>query len=275
MARVKDRAGQAASLSYYKELKGRVDYDPDSGDMRWTYLPPCSSSRIGGIAGKLNDQGYRSISCTIRGVRKHISAGALAWYISYGEVPGANVRHINGNASDCSIDNLRIESGVYTQYSIRGSREAVARYSAFVSGDPVECIKHGLHSKWRLVEKRCITCRLCQSERGLAYRRRRPLYHLWRQARVNAAKRGLVFDITLEDLKELFLKQEEKCCLSGLPFSEEGDHMVSLDRIDPLKGYEKKNIQLILWMVNRMKSDFKQELFVEICTTISKTAGGC
>ena len=55
------------------------------------------------------------------------------------------------------------------------------------------------------------------------------------------------FSITLKDLQEMYKKQEGKCYYSSLPMSSKilSDYMMSLERLDPSKGYTKENIALI------------------------------
>jgi hypothetical protein len=57
------------------------------------------------------------------------------------------------------------------------------------------------------------------------------------------------FELSFVFLKTLYIKQEGRCAYSGLPFDFEIKHRKpSLERIDPLKPYTKKNVCLI-WMV--------------------------
>lgn len=64
-----------------------------------------------------------------------------------------------------------------------------------------------------------------------------------------AIKRGLEFSITIESLWELYLKQDCKCKLSGLPISfisgistSEHKQTASVDRINNSEGYTNSNI---------------------------------
>ena len=74
------------------------------------------------------------------------------------------------------------------------------------------------------------------------------------------------FDITPEDLYELWDKQNGLCAYSKQPLTNEVNHlqMASLDRIDSKQGYVKSNIQLLCFAVNKMKQEFdalKKSLF--------------
>ena len=59
--------------------------------------------------------------------------------------------------------------------------------------------------------------------------------------------------------------------MSGLPLSIEANQSttVSLDRIDSTKGYMRGNLQLVTAVVNRMKQEFSQEDFLQMCETIT------
>ena len=65
---------------------------------------------------------------------------------------------------------------------------------------------------------------------------------VWSKIPHGAKSRGIEFNITIEYAWELFLKQNRKCALSGLPLkfpttAVSFDGTSSLDRIDSTKGY--------------------------------------
>ena len=103
----------------------------------------------------------------------------------------------------------------------------------------------------------------------------------WSSYQVGAQRRGFEFNITIEYAWELFLNQERRCALSGVPidFDMSLDNLrktghqgglASLDRIDSKQGYIGGNIQWIHKDVNKMKMDLPQERFLEIVKQISK-----
>lgn len=93
--------------------------------------------------------------------------------------------------------------------------------------------------------------------------------------KTNAEKRKISFDLKIEDIWDLFIKQNKKCALSGIElyFS---NHIslnkgnASLDRIDSSKGYTKGNIQWVHKDINIMKMDLSQNQFIDFCHKISK-----
>lgn len=83
------------------------------------------------------------------------------------------------------------------------------------------------------------------------------------------------FDLTIEYMWELFLKQDKKCAYSGVSLvfparSGVGDDgTASLDRIDSSKGYIIGNVHWVHKWINFMKSDFLEEEFLQWCYLIT------
>lgn len=75
-----------------------------------------------------------------------------------------------------------------------------------------------------------------------------------------------MFDLVMGDIQFLLEKQNNRCALSGVSFKEE---MFSIDKINPFGNYTKFNIQLLTISVNRMKSNFPQDVFLRICANIA------
>ncbi len=76
---------------------------------------------------------------------------------------------------------------------------------------------------------------------------------------VGAIKRKIEFDLTIEYLWELFLKQNRTCAISGEPLMFDTkkklcDATASLDRIDSMGGYVVGNVQWVHKDVNYMKT---------------------
>jgi hypothetical protein len=84
----------------------------------------------------------------------------------------------------------------------------------------------------------------------------------------------LEWEIVLDDVIDLWEKQEGFCALSGLLMTHtkdgEGkkDLNVSLDRINPNEGYKPGNIQLVAYRVNIMKHSLSEDLFLWWCENI-------
>jgi len=96
----------------------------------------------------------------------------------------------------------------------------------------------------------------------------------WYHIQYNAKRRKIKFDISIEDAWSLFLKQNRKCAISGLPLtfhsaSKVWDGNASLDRIDSTKGYVSGNIQWLHKDINWMKQDYSQREFVNYCRAVA------
>lgn len=103
--------------------------------------------------------------------------------------------------------------------------------------------------------------------------------HRYSLIRTASVQRGYVFDVTIEYLWELFLAQDRKCMLSGLPLyvsnrhAQGGEERASLDRINSDVGYIPGNIQWVHPTINFMKHAMPQERFIELCKAVAKTQG--
>ena len=81
-----------------------------------------------------------------------------------------------------------------------------------------------------------------------------------------------VGNITIQQVYDLWVFQSKKCALSGIEigFYDDGNtHTCSIDRIDSKQEYVIENIQLVHKHVNKMKNDFNQEHFINMCKLIS------
>lgn len=89
------------------------------------------------------------------------------------------------------------------------------------------------------------------------------------------------FEITIEQVWNLYLLQNRKCALTNLPIdfvheNKRGDKIrgikcsASIDRKNSLLGYTLDNIQLVHKDVNIMKNKYDQEHFINICKLVAK-----
>ena len=84
--------------------------------------------------------------------------------------------------------------------------------------------------------------------------------------------RGYQWDLTIEDIWNLYTKQDGVCALSGLPigWSEKGlTATASIDRIDSSEGYLLENVQLVHKDINFMKQQFDQDYFINLCKAVA------
>jgi hypothetical protein len=93
--------------------------------------------------------------------------------------------------------------------------------------------------------------------------------------------RGVTFTVTIEFLWNLFMEQDSKCALTGLPLCFHGhkDRMnganqtASLDRINSSRGYDDGNLWWIHKDANRMKNHFPLEHYTHICRLVTEHYG--
>lgn len=91
---------------------------------------------------------------------------------------------------------------------------------------------------------------------------------MWNRLRYN--KKEVTIDIRYG--WDLFVSQNRKCALSGLPIKfgscPEYETTASLDRIDSSRGYVEGNVQWVHKAINRMKLDLDEDLFKHYCRLI-------
>lgn len=146
--------------------------------------------------------------------------------------------------------------------------------------------------KYSASQNRHSYCKVCNAARAREWRKTRPNYR--GTGRINAipqedrllmsAIRQRLSDArgrckklkrdapVLTDiyLYELFLKQNRCCALTGATLVIEPNHplCLSLDQIEPEKGYIEGNVQWLAWCVNRAKGDLSLDHFYEMCEVV-------
>ena len=95
---------------------------------------------------------------------------------------------------------------------------------------------------------------------------------LWRQTIRQGKNRKLEISLNIEEAWELFLEQDRKCALTNMPIAfpptARDKGTASLDRIDSKKGYIVGNVQWVHKDINKMKMEFNQEHFIEMCRKV-------
>ncbi|MDP3492877.1 MAG: hypothetical protein Q8R82_07165 [Hyphomonadaceae bacterium] len=88
-------------------------------------------------------------------------------------------------------------------------------------------------------------------------------YHVFKNTRGNARKRGLRFELTREQVAELLVPMQ--CSMTGLPLLPDWDGpgrnpwWPSLDQIDPCAGYTRQNVRVVCWAYNVMKGELTDQ----------------
>ena len=94
--------------------------------------------------------------------------------------------------------------------------------------------------------------------------------------KIGAVRRNLPFEITIEYIWDLFLKQNRLCALTGalLKFGSRRrkrpvEQTASLDRIDSNKGYIEGNLWWIHKDINWLKNNWPLQEFLDLCAKIT------
>lgn len=93
------------------------------------------------------------------------------------------------------------------------------------------------------------------------------------QIKRGAVSRNICFDLTIDYIDKILVKQEFKCNLSGWPidagYLPVKKYTASLDRINSAEGYVKNNVQWVHKSLNLAKQSFSQEFFIEMCKAVT------
>jgi len=94
------------------------------------------------------------------------------------------------------------------------------------------------------------------------------------QIKNNALRRNIQCNITIEDIWQLFIKQNRKCALSGVDLNfarryGDEDQTASLDRIDSNKPYSINNLMWVHKDLNMMRSKVTLDEFKKWCNLVT------
>lgn len=96
-------------------------------------------------------------------------------------------------------------------------------------------------------------------------------------AKKRAKEKGFECDLTVEWIEEKL--KAGVCEVTGLEFDVSGDErrersrnprMPSLDRIDSSKGYTKDNVQVVIWIYNQAKGEWRHDEFMMLVKALAK-----
>ena len=91
-------------------------------------------------------------------------------------------------------------------------------------------------------------------------------------AKTRAKTAGRAFEIDLDHMSFIWLKQRGICNMSGLQMTTAiggGSDKVSLDRIDSTQGYIKGNVQFVVAPLNSLKGNLDNDEFIKLCKTVA------
>ena len=93
------------------------------------------------------------------------------------------------------------------------------------------------------------------------------------RCKTKAKRTGIPCDISKEFLLRLFEKQNKQCCKTGIKLglrskpgvNNKGPWDISIDQIDPGKGYTKNNVQFVCSMYNQAKMHWSHADVINFC----------
>lgn len=100
-------------------------------------------------------------------------------------------------------------------------------------------------------------------------------HDLYTNYKHSAKAKELEFTVSIEYLWNLFLHQNRKCAFTGeeLYFNHtyrgKTNKTASPDRIDSSKGYIEGNIQWVHKDINKLKKNFSDDRFIELCKKVA------
>lgn len=117
-------------------------------------------------------------------------------------------------------------------------------------------------------------CKQCRKEYSYEVNQSLDTHLRKKLTSIKEDRRKIFSDLTLEQLVSLWNKQEGKCAISGVEMSYQRNkrqhnmNNCSVDRIDSSGNYTIDNIQLVCWIVNRMKGENTTEDLIQWCNHI-------
>lgn len=128
----------------------------------------------------------------------------------------------------------------------------------------------------------CTSCRTARNNtkrKGTKAKEKNPAWKgykdvpgkVFSKLKLGAERRGLSFEITIEDIQDIYEQQNKNCAFSGMPLI--WGHTASVDRIDSREGYTKDNIQIVHKQLNMIKRDTPNEEFIWWCCLVTRHSG--
>lgn len=123
--------------------------------------------------------------------------------------------------------------------------------------------------------KRCKGCANKQGENCHKGSTRGIRVSWFNKFKTGAETRGIEWALTIDDVADVYEKQEQQCALTGQSivfplFGHPNTAAASIDRINSDLGYTRDNIQLVTKHINMMKQAYTQEHFIAMCKAVAK-----
>lgn len=171
-----------------------------------------------------------------------------------------------GNIFWSYSDNQKTKEGWLTPESFKRKNEKHKSYYKSETGKKYQ-------RDYYLKNKDAVLKRTKQNKNKRA--ERHPLMLILATCRNAAKRRGIQFNISIDDLLDKWEKQNGKCYYTGIEmiktFRKKCPTQVSVDRINTKEGYLKENIALCCLSINYAKNSFDESQINDFLSKIKST----
>ena len=94
-------------------VKDLLEYDTETGLLTWKVSR--GTAKAGSIAGTVSDSGYINVKVGQSPYRGH----RIAWFLHYGQQPEGQIDHIDNDATNNRISNLRLATVSQNSQNVR------------------------------------------------------------------------------------------------------------------------------------------------------------
>ena len=218
---------------------------------------------------------YRKASAAMNAYKAGASVEQAAW------------EHLGAKNTE-PLHNILAYYGVPKRTKAKAVRQATTHevHSGLLSKKCCYCLEWRplaeFNASSKTWDQKTACCRSCAS--GYNQKRYRApnggnntLAAIYKQYKRDAPRRGLSFDLSLEDLQALLAKQNGCCAYSGRALTTEigSQDKLSIDRVDSSRPYIIGNVVLCTKRVNVMKGDMPVDQFIQLVGEIAaNTAPG-
>jgi hypothetical protein len=117
-------------------------------------------------------------------------------------------------------------------------------------------------------------CKICdhnyRQQNRMKLRQANRYNDLCAKIKTKCNRKNIAFNLTTDFLNDLFVKQNGRCALTGVPFPSADQtalspHTLSIDRIIPSYGYTVGNVRLVTYIVNCALNKWGEESLYEMC----------
>lgn len=186
--------------------------------------------------------------------------------IDYSDLPPTKI---------CSI--CKKEKPITDYYIRRDRNKLISRCSSCNHEMSMRIYKNKTPEERRLINRNRADWYMEQAKKGNI---KAIIQHKLSSYRNNAKRKNVPFEMTSRYLIDLFNKQNGKCYYSGVNMDttsmlgtgritlKNRPHQMSLDRLDPSKGYVEGNVVWCTYLINTCKNMFTENEFYDVCEMV-------